>query len=81
MPFTRFAGGVAMLDAALAPGGWLAIFNAHFRFADTETAARYETDTFRMTDHAAPEVIWSPDNRRIQGWPYGEVLFRKVLDD
>lgn len=80
MPFARFAEGVAMLDAAVVPGGWLAIFNAHFRFADTEAATRYETDPFRMTDHAAPEVIWGPDNRRIHGQPYGEVLFRKLRD-
>lgn len=68
---------VALLDAALEPGGWLAVFNAHFRMADTPTAAAYEADPFRMTDHAAPDVIWGADNRRINHAPYGDVLFRK----
>ncbi len=80
MPFARFAEGVAMLEAALAPGGWLAIFNAHFRFADTDTAARYDVDPLRLTDHVAPDVIWGPDNRRLHRQPYGEVLFRKLRD-
>lgn len=77
LPFARFAEAVAQLDAALEPGGWLAVFNAHFRMADTPTAAAYEVDSFRMADHAAPDVIWGADNRRIHGASYGEVLFRK----
>lgn len=79
MPFARFAEGVAMLDACLADGGWLAVFNAHFRFCDTPLAARYAADPFRMTDaNTPPDVIWGADNRRIHGQPYAQVLFRKL---
>ena len=77
MPFARFAQAAAMLDGVLEPGGWLAIYNAHFRFGDTALAANYETDAFRITDRAAPDVIWGADNQRIHDQPYEDVLFHK----
>jgi hypothetical protein len=40
-PFSRFADVIAGLDAALAPGGVLAIVNAGYRFADTVTSNSY----------------------------------------
>lgn len=77
MPFVQFAEGIAFLDACLAPGGWLALYNSHFRFADTPTAAKYACDPLRMTDHRPRELLYGPDNRRLVGLTDDNVLFRK----
>ena len=77
MPFTRFEQAVAVLDRVLEPGGWLAIYNAHFRFTDAALAVGYETAPFRMADQPDPDLLWGTDNRRIHGAPYAPVLFRK----
>lgn len=77
MPFVRFAEGVALLDACVEPGGWLALHNSHFRFTDTPTAAKYVCDHLRMTDHRPRELLYGPDNRRLSGVTDDKVLFRK----
>lgn len=77
LPFTRFAEGVAMLDACLEPGGWLAIWNAHYRFGDTDVAAGYAADGLRMQG-GGQELFYGADDRRIDGQCYDEVLFRKA---
>ena len=76
LPFARFAQGVAMLDACLEPGGWLAIWNAHFRFADTPEAAGYDADSLRLTG-TSQDLLYGPDDRRLDGESYAEVLFGK----
>jgi hypothetical protein len=76
LPFSRFAAGVAMLDACLVAGGWLAIWNAHFRFADAPKAARYAIDPFRTPD-APQTLLYGPDDRRLDRASYADVLFRK----
>lgn len=67
---------IARLDAVLEPGGWLAIGNAHFRFADMGVAAHYNPDP---GDYGLPpqELNYGRDNKRIDGEPYRPVLFRK----
>lgn len=77
LPFARFAAGIAMLDTALKPGGWLALWYAHFRFADTPTAAGYEPDPFRMSDRGPLDLLWGPDDRRLHGVTEVSPLFRK----
>lgn len=76
LPFAKFAATVAALDAALVRGGWLAVWHAHFRFADTESAAGFDADTFRMPE-PGQELLWGPDNRRLEGIDEARVLFRK----
>lgn len=78
LPFARFAEGVAMLDASLEPGGWLALYNSHFRFVDTPTAEGYACDWLRMTDHRPLDLLYGPDNRRLAGMTDDAVLFRKL---
>ncbi len=78
LPFADVAAGIARLDAVLRPGGWLAIYNAHFRFADMPVAGHYRAEPFRMTDHAPQTLLYGPDNRRIDGTEYDAVLFRKA---
>ena len=77
LPFARFAQGIAALDAVLEPGGWLAIWHAHFRFTDTPTAAGYTIDALRLAN-PAQDILWGPDNRRLDGVSEPAVLFRKI---
>ncbi len=77
MPFARFAAGVARLDRVLAPGGWLAIWHSHFRFADCAVAAAYEADRFTMADHDPMTLLYGPDDRRIDTISERAVLYRK----
>lgn len=79
MPFERFARGVAMLDEAVRPGGWLAIWNAHFRFRDTLTAAHYTAGTLPGTRSDPLNLLYGTDDRRLEA-TYSEVLFRKQSD-
>lgn len=77
LPFTRFEEGVAMWDACLKPRGWLAIWNAQFRFADTQLASHYSIDPFRLS--VEPQtLLYGPDNRRLSDASYSEILFRKA---
>ena len=41
-PFGEFEAHIQLLDAALAPGGILALYNTAYNFRDTDAAARYE---------------------------------------
>ena len=76
LPFARFCAGIAMLDAALEPGGWLAIWNAQFRFADTPAAPRYRSEPLAML--TPPQaLLYGPDDRRLIGATYAEALFRR----
>jgi len=78
LSFARFADGVARLDQCLEPDGWLALYNGHFRFADTCTAERYAVDAFRMTDHPPMTLLYGSDDLLIEGASDDEVLFRKL---
>lgn len=78
LPFARFAEGVAMLDARLDPGGWLALYNSHFRFADTPTAAGYADDPLRMTGQRPRDLLYGPGDQRLVGVTDDTVLFRKL---
>ncbi len=80
LPFARFDQGLALLDRHLAPGGWLALYNQQFRFADSALAPRYAVEPLRMTDHQALHLLYGPDDRRITGTSVTEVLFRKQAD-
>jgi hypothetical protein len=76
LPFAAVSAGIARLDAVLAPGGWLAIGNAHFRFCDMPEAQSYTDDPFRLSGHPPQELLYGPDDLRIDGL-FEPVLFRK----
>lgn len=78
LPFARFAEAIARLDGQLDPGGWLALYYAHFRLHDTPTAAHYTADPLRMTDHPPQTLLYGPDNQRLTGTEEAAVLFRKT---
>lgn len=76
LPFSRFAETVAELDKHLAPGGWMTIWNSHFRFCDTPTAMRYEARSLRFTRAEPMTLTYGQDNRRLEG-SYSDAMFRK----
>lgn len=78
LPFAQFAQGIAMLDAALQPGGYLAIYNAHFRLQDTAVAERYRPDPLRLHGYAPQTLAYGPDDRRLVGEANPPVLYRKL---
>lgn len=77
LPFARFEDAVAMLDACLKPRGWLAVWNAQFRFCDTQLANRYVVDPFRLPGEAQT-LLYGPDDKRLNEIAYSEILFRKA---
>ncbi len=77
LPFARFEQGIAALDGCLVPGGWLAIYNSHFRFTDTAAAANYSAAPVALNDTQPPEVLYGPDNRRLPASELLPGLFRK----
>lgn len=77
MPFARFAEAITRLDRHIKPGGWLALYHAHFRFRDTPTAARYQVDPLRMSDYPPQALLYGPDDRLMVGMVEPAVLFRK----
>lgn len=76
MPFARFEHGVAMLDRLVRPGGWLAVWNSHFRFADTALAKGYRAESLAWSERDPLTLLYGTNDQRLSE-PYAEVLFRK----
>lgn len=81
LPFARFAEGLEQLDRVLEPGGWLLLYNQHFRLADTALAASYDADPLRAEPGNGQlrglTLLYGPDDQRIEGACETAVLFRK----
>ncbi|MDE2435926.1 MAG: methyltransferase domain-containing protein [Sphingomonadales bacterium] len=77
LPFARFAQGLESLDRCLAPGGWLAIWHAHFCLADTTMAGRYVREAVHM-DGTTQDLLYGSDDRRLDGVVENTALFRKL---
>lgn len=77
LPFARFEQGVAMLDGVLRPGGILALWNGHFRFADAAMAGRYSAEALPWTRSDPLTLLYGRDDLCIEG-VYSEVLFTKA---
>lgn len=77
LPFARFASAISALDKHLRPGGWLSVWNAHFRFADTAIAHAYEPRSLTFSRDDPMTLLYGFDNRRIDGVRYSDVMFRK----
>jgi Methyltransferase domain len=80
LPFARFAQGLAALDGALRPGGWLALCNAHFRLSDSALAPRYAADPLRLPPRFLARPIYGTGNQLVGVEHDTEVLFRKLPD-
>ncbi|MES2989406.1 MAG: class I SAM-dependent methyltransferase [Pseudomonadota bacterium] len=78
LPFSRFAESVALLDKRLKPGGWLSIWNAHFRFEDTATAANFQARSLTCTRDDPLTLLYGADDQRLVDAVYADVIFRKI---
>lgn len=77
LPFERVAETVAGLERSLAPGGWLAVGNAHFRVSDCPAAAALWPDPQDFGQLSRPNLLYGPDGRRIESPGPVPVLFHK----
>lgn len=74
-PFARFRDAIERIDAALVPGGWLALCSMHFAFEDLAIASRYEADPLRLPDLNG-EVRYGSNDLMSEASPQ-PVLWRK----
>lgn len=77
LPFAQVDQAITALDACLVSGGWLAINNSHFRFADTSASARFDPVAIDLPEVWPTEVLYGPDNIRIPAAELLPVLFQK----
>ena len=77
MPFAKVAAALADLDARLRPGGWLAVWHAHFRVRDAAATAGYDAESLPFTETDPLDVLYGDNNVRLEGSTSAEVLFRK----
>ena len=77
LPFARFDAVVTMLDAALHPGGLLAVWGSNFRFTDAVVAGRYralEVPGMRQRSGA----VYGPDDCLLAEPGQTQFLFEKL---
>lgn len=76
LAFARFDGLMGEFDCALKPGGLLVIWNSHFRFADSQVSRGF----CAVCHNTQPpqDLLYGPDNRRLDGASYTEAIFRKL---
>lgn len=77
LPFAKIAAALADLDARLKPGGWLAVWHAHFRVRDATATAGYTSESLPFSENDPLDVLYGKDNLRLDGLTSAEVLFRK----
>lgn len=77
LPFAQVAVALADLDTRLKPGGWLAVWHAHFRVRDAPATAAYEAETLPFSTSDPLDLLYGSDNLRLEGVTSTEVLFRK----
>jgi SAM-dependent methyltransferase len=78
LPFDQVERAVAGLVRCVRPGGYLAIWNCHFRLCDMASAAIFETVWSDPRGAQANSPLYGPDNRRLAEPGYADALFRKI---
>lgn len=76
LAFADFERAIADLARCLRPGGLLVIRYAHFRFADTMTAAGFAVVECDAAPNQAP--LYGPDDRLLADSAYGQLVFLKT---
>ena len=79
LPFAQAAAALADLDARLKPGGWLAVWHAHFRVCDATATATYQTETLPFSESDPMNLLYGKDNLRLEGVTSANVLFCKPV--
>ena len=69
---------VTELARCVKPGGYLAIWHSHFRFADMSVAAEFRTVLSHERSGRESTPFYGPDNRRLNGAEYCDAVFQKL---
>lgn len=77
LPFAQAEAAVSDLARCLRPGGYLLIWNCHFRFADMAAAAGFDVVYSNPHGRWANQPLYGPDDQRLPPEPYCEAIFRK----
>jgi hypothetical protein len=77
-PFRRFEKAVALLDSVVKPAGLLVIYNANFRFTDSEVSKAYQPLTVPGLDDSGFVQLFSVDNEVLSNQIYPFAVFRKL---
>jgi SAM-dependent methyltransferase len=81
LPFDQAERAVAGLARCVRPGGYLAIWNCHFRFCDMASARSFETAWSDPRGAQANSPLYGPNNRRLAEPGYADAMFRKIDPD
>jgi 2-polyprenyl-3-methyl-5-hydroxy-6-metoxy-1,4-benzoquinol methylase len=77
LPFAQAAHALADLDKRLKPGGWLAVWHAHYRVRDAAATAAYAAQSLPFSKADPLDLLYGKDNLKLEGVTSAEVLFRK----
>jgi SAM-dependent methyltransferase len=77
LPFAQAENTVSDLARCLKPGGYLVIWNCHFRFADMAGAADFELVHSSPHGRWANQPLYGRDDLRLPSELYCEAIFRK----
>jgi hypothetical protein len=77
-PFSRFAHAMDDFSRCLKPGGLLIVRYSNFRLCDAPAGAGFETVMRQPYKNPHNTPIFGPDNRRMPGVVYDDVVFRKA---
>lgn len=80
-PWIQFAAVDQMvtdLARCVKPGGYLAIWHSHFRFADMTVASQFRAALSHERSGRESTPFYGPDNRRLDGADYRDAVFQKL---
>jgi len=77
-PFEKFDETVRHLDSLVRPNGLLVIYNANFRFTDTDSSRRYEALLIPGLEDSGFVHLFSKENRKLSDQRYPYCVFRKL---
>jgi 2-polyprenyl-3-methyl-5-hydroxy-6-metoxy-1,4-benzoquinol methylase len=69
---------VTELARCVKPGGYLAIWHSHFRFADMSVAAQFRPVLSHKRSGRESTPFYGSDNRRLNGVDYSDAVFQKL---
>jgi SAM-dependent methyltransferase len=75
--FSDFERVVADLARCVKPGGLLLLHTTNYRFSDTAASRNFQVVLRANPQQMAPDLLYGPDNRLLEGERYLAVAFRK----
>jgi 2-polyprenyl-3-methyl-5-hydroxy-6-metoxy-1,4-benzoquinol methylase len=69
---------VTELARCVKPGGYLAIWNSHFRFADMTVAGQFKPVLSKARQGRVSTPFYGPDNRLLDCTDYCDAVFQKI---